>query len=387
MHKSPESFVELLAAAHPLSDASFPLLNLTFFTGAGFSKSWDASFPVGNALFSFTYQDWHKYGEALEEFLMLLNYSPFGLDIDAALFKDIVYQVGMMRKYPVLRPRYIDDYNLDMVERHLRYLVRKKFEQTAPLYYEDKASQKLDFKATLTPAQSEILEFFHLAEQTGDGSTGIPEGLRWNFVSTNYDYVIEAILDRCIGPGDFYTLHTYRGITPSSYCGRSPNNVVHNNWLVSNLFKVNGGFEVFKDGDGFALDYRTRTDAELRANPPQLMLASREQDYTQEYFHAMFPKIVRLLHESRILVLVGYSLPEEDALVRLIIKQFAEDRADGSRKTLFYIDLCPEADQFERVKNVFPHADEDNGLSVVTYSGSFSAWCGDVVSEYKRLTT
>src|SRR6185369_11290883 len=123
MHQSPKQFAEILSASRPTSQSSLPLTNLTFFLGAGFSKSWDIRFPVGNALFSFTHEEWREHGEILEEFLSLNNYPPDS-DLTASMFKDIVYQIGMMRKYPAIRPRYIDDQNLDMVERHLRYLVR-----------------------------------------------------------------------------------------------------------------------------------------------------------------------------------------------------------------------------------------------------------------------
>lgn len=75
------------------------------------------------------------------------------------------------------------------------------------------------------------------------------------------------------------------------------------------------------------------------------MLPSNEQDYTQKYFKALFPKAIRLLQESKILVVVGYSLPEEDALIRFLIRQFAEDRADGDQKVIFYIDLSSETVQ------------------------------------------
>ena len=104
--------------------------------------------------------------------LSLNNYQPHGLNIDASLFKDIVYQIGMMRKYPEIRPRYIDDQNLDMVERHLRYLVRKKFEQTAPLYYQG-AGEKLEFATEPADGQLDILKFFRLEKLTSDGSRGI----------------------------------------------------------------------------------------------------------------------------------------------------------------------------------------------------------------------
>ena len=38
------------------------------------------------------------------------------------------------------------------------------------------------------------------------------------------------------------------------------------------------------------------------------------------------------------LVIVGYSLSEEDALLRFLVRQFAEDLRDASGKYIFYID-------------------------------------------------
>lgn len=363
-----------------------PLTNVTFLLGAGFSKSWDAAFPVGNALFSFTYAEWKAQDGPLNEFLTFCNYSTFDLDIDASMFKDVVYQIGMMKKYPEMRPRYIDDQNLDMVEKHLRYLVRKKFEATAPLYFEE--DEKLQIRGALSKDQQKILSFFRLVNRCADGSGGLPEGLRANYITTNYDFVIEAILDNLIEPDDTYSLYTYRGITPVTYCGRDPEIRVFDNWLVNNLLKINGGFEVFCSNGEFEFDYRqTKDDAALRSNPPQIMLASREQDYTQSYFRALFPKVIRLLQETKVLVVVGYSLPEEDALLRLIIRQFAEDRSDGSGKGLFYIDLSDEATQFEKVNRLFPHASERAGLTVVPHSGSFASWCSDVQINFTKLTT
>jgi hypothetical protein len=69
------------------------------------------------------------------------------------------------------------------------------------------------------------------------------------------------------------------------------------------------------------------------------MLPSREQDYSDPYFRSVFPKAVRLMRESDILVLVGYSLSEDDALIRFILRQFAEDGEDAVGKHVFYIDI------------------------------------------------
>lgn len=386
MSQSVKDFARLLHLAEPTNEKSMPLTNVTFFLGAGFSKSWNDAFPVGNALFSFDYKEWTKYDGPLEEFLTLNNYQPLNLNISASMFKDIVYQIGMMKKYPEMRPRYIDDQNLDMVEKHLRFLVRKKFEQTAPLYYEE--AEKLTIPGKANNAQMKIVEFFRLVEQSGDGSQGLPEGLRANFVTTNYDFVIEAILDQIRGSDDSYQLYTYRGITPVKYCGREPEMKVFDNWMTGNLLKINGGFEIFNTVEGFEFDYRRPSnDDALRKNPPQLMLASREQDYTQSYFRAMFPKVIRLLRETQVLVVVGYSLPDEDALLRLIVRQFAEDRADGSRKLLFYIDMSTAEEQVSKVNGVFPHVGELHGLTVRAHQGSFSDWCGEVAKALEQLNS
>ena len=77
--------------------------------------------------------------------------------------------------------------------------------------------------------------------------------------------------------------------------------------------------------------------------PPVLMLPSREQDYSDSYFRAVFPKAVRLLRETRVLVLVGYSFPKDDALIGFILRQFAEEPEDGRGKWIFYID--PDASE------------------------------------------
>ncbi len=175
MKKSVDAFADLLVKTQPHMTNNVPLTNVTFFLGAGFSKSWDLKFPVGDALFSFSYEDWHTHGGPLEDYLRLNNYNPYDLDLSASLFKDIVYQISMMRKYPEMRPRYIDDQNLDMVERHLRYLVRKKFEATAPMYFE--VAEKIELLETLTKNQQAIRKLFNIVQRAGDGSDGIPKGL------------------------------------------------------------------------------------------------------------------------------------------------------------------------------------------------------------------
>ena len=76
--------------------------------------------------------------------------------------------------------------------------------------------------------------------------------------------------------------------------------------------------------------YHKRSGPEITGRPPVLMLPSREQDYSDPYFKEIFPKAVRLMRETRVLIIVGYSMPDDDALMRFIIRQFAEEPEDGA---------------------------------------------------------
>lgn len=203
--------------------------------------------------------------------------------------------------------------------------------------------------------QKDILNFFRFLEDQQTGHKGIPEGIRLNFITTNYDYLIEAILDNIFAPDDSIFLYSYRGVTPREICGKENIKIFHGHWLVTNLFKINGGFEIIKTNNGYELDYRQRTHDDIKNNPPILMLPSREQDYMEDYFRAIFPKAVRLLQESKVLVIVGYSLPEEDALIRYLLRHFAENPRDVEDKFIFYVDRMPAEKQRNKLKNTFPY--------------------------------
>ena len=151
-----------------------------------------------------------------------------------------------------------------------------------------------------------------------DGSHLRMEGTRFNFITTNHDWLVEQIIDSVCEGDDSAFLYLYRGITPEKVCYLSPTVPAFAHNLVLNMLKINGGFEV----SGYHFDYRPRISVGYKRNAPILILPSREQGYTDDYFLSIFPKAVRLLNESVTLVLVGYSLPEEDALLRFIIRQF-----------------------------------------------------------------
>ncbi|TXJ22295.1 MAG: hypothetical protein E6Q24_21250 [Chitinophagaceae bacterium] len=377
---SPQSFAALIKAASYHNKAYTELVsltNITFFLGAGFSKSWDASYPTGAELFSFKPDD---YSDDLNEFVENIGLDPMA-ELDISKFKDIAYQLSMQKKYPTIMSRYIDHYNIRMIENELSAVITKRFQAITKLNYIDNAKQKLKLPDNPTEAQKDIVEFFRWINNHSTGDNGLPEGLRSHFITTNYDFLIETLLDAILADDDTHLLYTYRGFTPTTINSYKKLRTVFKHYLVQSLIKINGGFEIYANEKGFNVDYTKKTEAELQQIAPVLILPNREQDYTGDYFQTIFPKAIRTLQESKILIIVGYSLPEEDALLRILIRQFAEENVDGSEKVIFYIDRMPEAEQKTKLESVFPyHSTELDRYHIFTYSGIFSDWVKEVLA-------
>jgi hypothetical protein len=179
-----------------------------------------------------------------------------------------------------------------------------------------------------------------------------------------------------------FFLYTYRGITPTAVAKHPNPSPLHGHWLMDHLLKLNGGFEILADGPGYELDYSKRSANDLAKRPPVLILPSREQQYTDPYFQSIFPKAVRLMRESAVLVLVGYSLPEDDALIRFIIRQFAEEREDGFGKYLFYIDPLKHRNKLQKLGQIFPWAEDQNFPTIFLYELGFAEFakeCGRLI--------
>lgn len=379
---SPEAFATLIKSAS-YQDKEFssltPLTNITFFLGAGFSKSWDVSFPTGNELFSF---DISKYSDDFYEFVDNIGYGN-KTQLTFSTFKDIAYQLSMQKKYSSIRSRYIDLYNLSFVENAINASIIKRFKEIAYLNHVKTHTEKLKLTTNPTPHQKIIVDFFRWIHDQSTGDTDeIPEGVRPHYITTNYDFLIESILDEILAPDDSHLLYTYRGFTPITTNGVNTPRIVFNHWLVQSLIKINGGFEIFKSEDGnFTVDYRNKTEQELKKNAPVLIVPNREQDYTGTYFQTIFPKAIRTLQETDILVIVGYSLPEEDALLRILLRQFAEENVDGTEKAIFFINPMKECEQKDKLQTVFPyHHVARHRYNIFTFEGYFTEWVKQVMS-------
>ncbi|HWK03781.1 MAG TPA: hypothetical protein VNS58_09120 [Puia sp.] len=378
---SPKAFAELIKSAS-YKDKNYtqltPLTNVTFFLGAGFSKSWDKSFPTGNELFSFKIED---YSDELDEFIDNIGFLNIG-KIDFSTFKDMAYHVSMQKKYPSIRSRYIDLYNLEMIENAINAVIARRFQDISMINYVKNPGEKLKLTTTPSTDQVNIVKFFSWLNDQTTGDNDIPEGMRPHFITTNYDFLVESIQDEILGGDDNQLLYAYRGFTPQKTNGVNRPRTVFKHWLVNSLIKLNGGFEIYKHNNhGFSIDYTAKTEKDLKANAPILIVPNREQDYTGEYFQAIFPKAIKLLQESRVLVIIGYSLPDEDALIRLLLRQFAEENVDGTEKMIFFIDLMDEKEQYRKLQTVFPyHQYQREWYHIYTYAGFFTNWVKEVLA-------
>ncbi len=276
-----------------------------------------------------------------------------------------------------------DEQNLRIFRGALRAAVVDRYEKLVELNYFDVEKAKFPIER-LTQQQQHILRFFRHLFNRQDGSQPLVEGIRTQFITTNYDYVIETILDNVIGPDDSLFLYTYRGFTPQEIANQTNVSPLHEHWLVQHLLKINGGFEILRRGNGYVLDYSKRSSAEIMRDPPVLMLASREQDYTDPYFRTIFPKAIRLLRDTTVLVLIGYSLPEDDALIRFIVRQFAEEAEDGRRKIVFYIGPGSNTQKKDILYKVFPSMESIGVPKLFTYNGGFDSFAAECVKTIKE---
>jgi hypothetical protein len=82
-------------------------------------------------------------------------------------------------------------------------------------------------------------------------------------------------------------------------------------------------------------------------------------------------------------MLIGYSLPEDDALMRFILRQFAEEPEDARRKVIFYIDPMSRQSKLRKLRMIFPSMEILNAPQVVTFEGSFIDFATECVSLMK----
>jgi hypothetical protein len=234
----PEALMELVELfSYQHDPVRRPLTNIVFWAGAGFSKAWEPSSPVGSQLFTID-------GRSLGSLSFLSKLADlFGTEgkISYEQLRQLIYQLDMYERYSDLRSRYFDAQNIAMARSVLRQAVVAKFNTLLRLNYFD---ERLKFPLlNPTSAQKDILEFFDFLRTRSSGAGGVSEGLRAQFITTNYDYVIETILDNIIPDSDDSLFHyTYRGITPTKVATHPNPSPLHGHWLVDHLLKAEWRF-------------------------------------------------------------------------------------------------------------------------------------------------
>jgi hypothetical protein len=73
-------------------------------------------------------------------------------------------------------------------------------------------------------------------------------------------------------------------------------------------------------------------------------------------------------------------LSEEDALLRFLIRQFAEDLRDVHGKYIFYIDYTDPAVLNERLQGCFRYMNRMDVNNVFTYSEGFVNWVTQILN-------
>lgn len=368
-----EAFAAVLDRLLQRDPEATPPPVMTFWCGAGFSKAWDRAAPTEGELFVLQSSELEDFPN-LRQLLKAIGWGDHS-QINFEGFKTLGYVIDMQLRHPEIRNRHVDSHNLRLAINEIRTLIQRRFRAACGIPPVE--PETLRFPVPEDADKRAIMGFFRNLDERAAATRRAVRSPLFHFVTTNYDFTIETILDH-IGSGEPSVFgRLYRGVTPALICGRTI-------WdhlpltVDRNLIKMNGGFEILQRGDGYHFDYRDRQDEAVREEPPLLILPSRVQDYGDPYFHEVFPKAVRLLRESDVLVIVGYSMPREDALLRFILRQLAENPEDARGKHVFVVDTKPQDVIGERMEKVFFSIDRIGWPQTHYFPGRFQDFCRHV---------
>ncbi|EPU5971559.1 SIR2 family protein [Vibrio alginolyticus] len=314
---------------------------IVFFTGAGFSMAWDASYPSGYKLF---------YIDDIEDVKQKYNFFKVAplLEIKEPdpesnkyeeecldFFKEIKFHLDIYRRYPSLIPSYLDKTIVNKLENEIRDFIKMRFQTlVGPSEFDISSTAKVNVKIK-----------------------GIIQRLLKNnkslsFITTNYDFIIEKILNDS-------DIHLVRGVIDLNAFRKTT--LTREKKRVS-LFKINGGFDVFKGNDGFYIDH-----AKSLTESPNIILPSQEQNYDDSYFKSVFMKAASKLRDADILIFVGYRLPPEDHTIRFLLKNFI-DSDERENKEVFIVSRTKESalsEMYPNFRQLFHTLAIDDGVKVL----------------------
>ncbi|WP_106419625.1 hypothetical protein [Salinicola tamaricis] len=201
-----------------LADANGPRKPpvVTFWCGAGFSKAWDRRSPTDGELFAIDLDDIRDFPN-LQHVMHVIGWEDYR-HLDFERFKNLRYVLDMQVRYPDIRNRYFDDQNLRLSIHELRTLVMRRFTAACDIHNVDDTT--LRFSATEVSAeQRAITDFFAALEDRADRAGLGDAWPLYHFLTTNYDFTIETILERVYRQQAPVFGRLYRGVTPQRICG------------------------------------------------------------------------------------------------------------------------------------------------------------------------
>ena len=135
-----EAFRTLIDSSSSQRPNQQSLLNVTFFVGAGFSKTWDVNSPTGNELFTFPKQFLADMAANIELDDLLDQPGYPTNDAAPSTFKELVYNLSMQLKYPGIRTRYMDEQSIVATLDEIKAIVQKRFESLTSINHFDHKS-------------------------------------------------------------------------------------------------------------------------------------------------------------------------------------------------------------------------------------------------------
>ncbi|WP_318419704.1 SIR2 family protein [Photobacterium leiognathi] len=370
--------------------------DVVFFTGAGFSKSWNDNYPLGFDLFRIDketpkmnifnvadsihiYQPQredeivekenikNKLKEQLEYFKMSLNQT-HSKNIELIInnfdrhlrlktkikdeasnnidyrykkecynyFKEIKFSLDVFKRYPSLIPNHLDKTIIRKMEVEIKNFVKDKFKT---LVGEDELNIK-----SKKDINMDFVVFFKNLYLKNKNTT---------FISTNYDYIIEKI---------YYHIDEKIVINRGAIEHRIFDEKAWEKSPIS-LYKINGGFDVFYKSDSeFYINH------DKKKEDPNIIIPSNDQDYSDKYFKNVFIKSANKLREANTLVFIGYSLPDEDNIIKFLIKNFVD--TSNTNKEIIIISRDLESAKLikEKVDIIFPILKGNDAIKIFTKS-------------------
>ena len=319
------------------------------FLGAGFSKAWDEKYPLSDQVFSLSkeeaelYSDKFKFFSLFEYFNLNLHPETVSEKERAGVFKSFKYNLDVYRRYPSLLPSHLDKQTLDYFERQVKNYIKNKFVRLLP------ASEfKLDSKGAARKHKDDIIRFFN----------GLECSKSLDIITTNYDIVLKFSNPARTQLRGF-PIHINNEVACPKKGGVG-------------LYKLNGGFEVIAEGDGFKIDYDSLNDIK---SCPNIILPSNDQNYSDKYFKNAFIKSSSQLRQADVLIFIGYSFPEEDYIIQFLLKSFLD--ADNKEKETIIVSRNENSalECHKRACKLFTELNDKSGLFY--YKGSFLELCAE----------